>query len=162
MERVESIGQFGEYLKRRSPGRRTAVDYVSDVQQFASVCPKEWRAVTLQDIDAFVDQQREWGLRPATIERRVAALKTFFDFLAEESGGLRWPKPVRFRRHAGKRPAHVRRDLSDEQVQQLEGVVTAARDRAWFMLMLRAGLRAGEVVTITLHNTAQLPLPFIV
>jgi site-specific recombinase XerD len=58
----------------------------------------------MQDIDAFVDQQRQRGLKPATIKRRAAALKTFFDFLAEETGDLNWPNPVRMKRHAGKQP----------------------------------------------------------
>ena len=152
MDHNEGIAQFTQYLKRRFPGRRTAIDYVSDVRQFVAVCSKPWRSVTLHDIDAFVDQQREEGLSPATIQRRVAALKTFFDFLAEESGDLSWPNPVRFRRHAGKQPKHLPRDLNDEQVRQLEGVITEVRDRAWFMLMLRAGLRVSEVVTLTLAD----------
>jgi site-specific recombinase XerD len=152
MDHDEGITQFTQYLKRRFPGRRTVIDYVSDVRQFAAVCPKPRRSVTLQDIDAFVDQQREGGLRPATIQRRVAALKTFFDFLAEESGDLSWPNPVRFKRHAGKLPSHLPRDLSEEQVRQLQGVITKVRDRAWFLLMLRAGLRVSEVVTLTLAD----------
>jgi site-specific recombinase XerD len=128
------------------------IDYVSDVRQFSAVCAKPWRSVSMQDIDSFVDQQREGGLSPATIQRRVAALKTFFDFLAEESGDLSWPNPVHFKRHAGKLPSHLPRDLSEEQVRQLERVITEVRDRAWFMLMLRAGLRVSEVATLTLAD----------
>ena len=159
MDHNEGIAQFTQYLNRRFPGRRTVIDYVSDVHQFVAVCPKPWRSVTLQDIDVFVDQQREGGLSPATIERRVAALKTFFEFLAEESGDLSWPNPVRFKRHAGKQPAHLPRDLSDEQVRQLEGVITDVRDRAWFLLMLRAGLRVGEVVTLKLADVLTAASP---
>ena len=152
MDHDEGIAKFTQYLNRRFPGRRTVIDYVSDVRQFSAVCAKPWRSVTMQDIDLFVDQQREGGLSPATIQRRVAALKTFFDFLAEESGDLSWPNPVHFKRHAGKQPSHLPRDLSDEQVGQLERVITGVRDRAWFMLMLRAGLRVSEVATLTLAD----------
>ncbi|MBI4771411.1 MAG: phage integrase N-terminal SAM-like domain-containing protein [Chloroflexi bacterium] len=55
MERKESLQRFEQYLQRRSPERRTAVDYLSDVRQFAAHCPKPWREVTMQDVDAFVD-----------------------------------------------------------------------------------------------------------
>src|SRR3972149_803326 len=113
MERNATIEQFRQYLERRFPGRRTPVDYCSDVRQFAAVCAKPWREVTLHDIDAFVDGQRRGNLKPATVNRRVAALKTFFDFVAEESGDLAWPNPVRFKRHAGKRGRQLPRDLSD-------------------------------------------------
>ena len=148
-ERNQDIERFKQYLQRRAPGRRTAIDYVSDVRQFAACCTKPWAEVTMHDVDAFVDQQRQANLGAATIKRRVAGLKVFFDFLAEESGDLSWPNPVRFKRHAGKQPKRLPRDLSNEQVQQLWGVVTDPRDRAWFALMLRAGLRVGEVVRLT-------------
>jgi site-specific recombinase XerC len=152
MDELDSLQQFDRYLQRRFPDRRTAVDYMSDVRQFMAVCPKPWREVTLQDIDAFVDQQRETGLSQATIKRRVAALKTYFDFLAEDSGELHRPNPVRFKRHAGKQPRRLPRDLSDETVEHVWNVMVSPRDRAWFVLMLRAGLRVGEVVSLQLTD----------
>jgi site-specific recombinase XerD len=152
MDELDSLQQFDRYLRRRFPDRRTAVDYVSDIRQFMAVCPKPWREVTLQDIDAFVDQQRETGLSQATIKRRVAALKTYFDFLAEDSGELHRPNPVRFKRHAGKQPWRLPRDLSDETVEHVWNVMVSPRDRAWFVLMLRAGLRVGEVVSLQLTD----------
>ena len=59
----------------------------------------------MHDLDTFVDQQRESGLSAATIKRRVAVLKTYFDFLSEDSGELHRLNPVRFTRHAGKQLA---------------------------------------------------------
>ena len=148
MDRDEGIRQFEAYLHRRAPQRRTAIDYVSDVRQFAAFCAKPWREITMHDIDTFVDQQRQVGYSPATLKRRMAALKVFFDFLAEETGDLNWPNPVRFKRHAGK-PAHrLPRDLKDDEVERLWATIGSARDRAWFALMLRAGLRVGEVVSL--------------
>ncbi len=69
----ERIAQFAQYLTRRFPGRRTAIDYVSDVRQFVAMCSKPWRTVSLHDIDAFVDQQRAAGLSPALAERAARA-----------------------------------------------------------------------------------------
>lgn len=151
MDRSESIQQFEQYLKRRFPDRRTAIDYVSDLRQFAAHCAKAWREVTLQDIDAFVDQQRAEHSQ-ATVRRRVAALKSFFDFLAEESGELSWPNPVRFKRHGGKLAQRLPRDLSDETVERVWQVISTPRDQAWFVLMWRAGLRVGEVVDLKLSD----------
>lgn len=156
-ERTEDIIRFEQYLQRRAPGRRTSIDYVSDVRQFTAFCPKPWTEVTIHDIDAFVDHQRQAGLSAATVKRRVAGLKVFFDFLAEENGDLSWPNPVRFKRHAGKQPKRLARDLSNEQVEQLWATIHAPRDRAWFALMLRAGLRVGEVVSLTLADVLTPP-----
>jgi site-specific recombinase XerD len=148
MDREESLVKFKEYLQRRFPERRTAKDYVSDLHQFMTHCSKEWQEVKMQDIDHFVDQQRQKGLKPATVKRRAAAIKTFFDFLAEESGDLSWPNPVRMKRHAGKQGRRLPRDLSDEAIGRVWGRITSQRDRAWFVLMLRAGLRVGEVASL--------------
>ena len=161
-QRSQDIEQFKQYLNRRAPQRRTAIDYSSDVRQFAAACPKAWRQVTMQDIDAFVDEQYQAGLSGATVKRRVAALKVFFDYLAEEMNDLSWLNPVRFKRQAGKQAKKLPRDLSNEQVTQLWGVITSTRDRAWFGLMLRAGLRVGEVVALQSDDllsapSAQLP-----
>lgn len=157
MDRLESVEKFGQYLRRRFPDRRTAIDYVSDVRQFASVCDKEWHQVTMQDIDSFVDQQREAGRSQATINRRVAALTTFFDYVAEESGELGRANPVRFKRHAGKLPKSLPRDLSDETVEKVWQGITSPRDRAWFVLMWRAGLRVDEVVRLQVSNELVAP-----
>lgn len=157
MDRNESLVKFEQYLQRRFPERRTAIDYLSDVRQFMAVCKKAWRDVTMHDIDAFVDQQRAKGLKSATVTRRVAALKTFFDFLAEDTGDLSWPNPVRFKRHAGKRPHHLPRDLRDADVERVWEQITSVRDQAWFVLMLRAGLRVGEVIDLKVEAVLSKP-----
>lgn len=148
MDRETDVEKYVQYLQRRFPDRRTSKDYESDVRQFMKQCSKEWREVKMQDIDAFIDAQRQAGLKPATIKRRAAGLKTFFDFLAEDSDDLGWLNPVRMKRHAGKQPKQLPRDLNDRTVQALWAVIDHPRDRAWFALMLRAGLRVGEVVSL--------------
>jgi len=157
MNEEPTLQGFEEYLRRRFPERRTAVDYVSDVRQFRKVCQKGWREVDMHDIDRFVDQQRASDLKSATVRRRVAALKTFFDYLAEESGDLSWPNPVRFKRHAGKLEKRVPRDLHDDEIERIWQGISSARDRAWFALMVRAGLRVGEVVGLQLTDLLRPP-----
>lgn len=152
MDETDTVAAFEHYLQRRFPERRTTIDYLSDVRQFRAVCAKPWREVTMHDIDAFVDQQWEAQLQASTIKRRVAALKTYFDFLAEDSCELGRINPVRFKRHAGKQPQRLPRDLSNEAVEQLWAVIAAPRDRAWFALMLRAGWRVGEVARLQLGD----------
>jgi site-specific recombinase XerD len=157
MDKENALLEFEKYLKRRFPGRRTPVDYLSDLRQFRIFCQKAWREVDMHDIDQFVDRQRLDGLKPATIRRRVASLKTFFDFMAEESNDLSWPNPVRFKRHAGKPEKYIPRDLHDDDIERVWQRITSARDRAWFALMVRAGLRVGEVVDLKLRDILSQP-----
>jgi site-specific recombinase XerD len=157
MDEENAFLEFEKYLKRRFPGRRTPVDYLSDLRQFRSVCQKVWREIDMHDVDQFVDQQRVSGLKSVTIRRRVATLKTFFDFMAEESGDLSWPNPVRFKRYAGRPEKRVPRDLHDDDIERVWQKISLSRDRAWFALMVRAGLRVGEVVDLKLKDILNKP-----
>ena len=105
--------------------------------------------ITPQDVDTFADQQRAQGLAPSsTVKRRVAALKTFFDFLAEIVEEPNRTNPVSMRRHAGRQPKLLPRDLSDAEVERLVAEVEKPRDLAMVSSMLYAGLRVGEVATL--------------
>ncbi len=56
------------------------------------------------------------------------------------------PTSVRFKRHAGKQPRRLPRALKNDAVAQGWAAISSARDRAWFVLLWRAGLRVGELV----------------
>jgi integrase len=77
--------------------------------------------------------------------------------MAEESNDLSWPNPVRFKRHAGKREKRIPRDLHDDEIEQVWQKISSTRDRAWFALMVRAGLRVGEVVDLKLKDILNKP-----
>jgi len=144
----EWILRFEADLKRRFPDRSTAKHYVSDLRIFVRYHPGPLIEVTTRDVDAFVDDQRAQGKAPATVKRRAAALKTFFDFLAQELQEPDRPNPVCMGRHAGRQPRHLPRDLSDAEVERLLKSTESTRDLAIISLMLYAGLRVGEVATL--------------
>lgn len=108
------IARFAADLERCFPNRSTAKHYVSDLRLFVADQAQPLTAVTSAQVEAFVDHQRAQGLAPATVKRRVAALKTFFAFLAAELGEPQRPNPVSMRRHAGRQPRRLPRDLSDD------------------------------------------------
>jgi len=146
------ISRFEAYLKRRFPDRSTAKHYTSDLRIFVQHHPQPLTEVTYQDINIFVDQQRAQGLAPATVKRRVAALKVFFDFVAETLEDPNRPNPVSMRHHAGRQPRRLPRDLSDVEVERFMSVIDNSRDQALVALMLYAGLRVGEVVALRLAD----------
>jgi site-specific recombinase XerD len=148
MDNPSAVEQFERHLQRRYPERSTAKHYLSDLRVFHAGCPKPWKAVTPTDIDTFVDYGRAQGWKPATLARRVAALKAFFEFCAVETEGWEQPNPVQPRRHTPKREHRLPRDLSDEVVERLWLAIDQPRDQVWFTLMLRGGLRVGEVVAL--------------
>jgi site-specific recombinase XerD len=149
----QAIAKFKDYLERRYPDRSTAKHYISDLlifRQFAGpVKPPE---ITAKMVDEFVQAQSQQGLKPATLNRRLASLASFIDFLIDEAEADDWQNPVRWKRHRIKPGRHLPRDVSDETVRRLFAVLDDRRDRAIFSLMVSAGLRVGEVVRLQLAD----------
>jgi len=139
---------FDTYLRRRYPGRTTAKHYVSDVRIFVKGCRESVLTVTAVEIDCFVEAQRAEQRAVTTVNRRVAALKTFFDFVGQELGKPERENPVSRRRHTARAPKYLPRDLSDGEAARFVAVVDTTRDKAMVALMLYAGLRVKEVTEL--------------
>ncbi len=138
--------RFFQYLNRRFGRSITSKCYTSDLDIFLNtICEKAPEAVAAADVDAFIDSQLAAGLSPITINRRLATIHTFFEYLASECPDQHWPNPVIWRRHKLKRGSRLPRDVPDDKIAQLFSVITMERDRAIFGLMLGTGLRVAEV-----------------
>lgn len=140
---------FKMFLERKYPGRTTATHYISDLKQFLTCYDGPLLMVTQQEIDQFIDGQRTAGKSAATIKRRAASLKSFFNYLATELNDPTRANPVNMKRHAGKQAKQLPRDLSDEEVKRLLEVINSERDHALVVLMLYGGLRVEEAVMVT-------------
>ena len=153
MERVKALQVFEQYLFRRYGDRSTPKHYLSDLRIFFShLDSTPIREVTAQDIDAFIDMQHEHQLAPTTINRRLATLHTFFEYMASQQPDEGWPNPVNWRRHRLKEAQLLPRDASDPEVEQLFAVIDVTRDAAMFGLMVGAGLRVEEVTNLRLAD----------
>jgi site-specific recombinase XerD len=139
---------FRKFLERKYPERTTATHYMSDLKQFLMQYEGSLLSVTQADIDQFVDSQRASGKAAATVKRRAASLKSFFDYMAAELQEPRRLNPVNMKRQGGKQTKQLPRDLSNEEVKRLLAVISSERDRAMVVLMLYGGLRVEEVVTV--------------
>jgi site-specific recombinase XerD len=107
--------------------------------------------VHVQDIDHFIEYSQEQGHAIATINRRIAALCSFYRFLAMMSDDAP-VNPIHLRRHSIQSGRRLPRDVKDEDLVRLFSVIDFRRDRAMFLLMLRCGLRVGEVRNLSLND----------
>jgi site-specific recombinase XerD len=150
------IDQFKQYLSHRYPDRSTTKHYTSDMAIFCefvgAISPKE---VTIKTIDLFVKMQSEQGLKPATINRRLSTISSFFEYLISEHEEEQWHNPVHWRRHSIRPGQHIPRDVSENTVEALLAVIEDKRDRAMVMLMVGAGLRIGEVVGLEMSDIGE-------
>jgi site-specific recombinase XerD len=93
------INGFEKYWRRRKPGTSTAVHYSSDVRIFFNWATNRTpETITVHDVDGFIEWQQSLGRAPATIRRRLIALRMFYDYLAYACD-KEVPNPVIARRH---------------------------------------------------------------
>jgi len=148
----QSIDQFEQYIKSRYPNSMTARHYVYDLRQFNRLTNKSPRAIAGEDVERFVEDQLERGLAATTVNRRLAALHEFFEYLAEESQEEEWPNPVNWKRHKVKAGKPLPRDVSEPEIERLFAQITPPRDKAMFRLMLDVGLRVEEVSKLRISD----------
>ena len=125
----QDIERFGAYLRRRNYAAHTIESYTLDLRLFFVDKDGPPATVTHRDVEQFVTQQHDQGLSPTTLNRRLYALKHFFDFLLEHQQVFGNPvKPSYFARVGRPLP----RALSPEQVQALFAQFTHPMDQALF------------------------------
>jgi site-specific recombinase XerD len=148
---LSEIEAFVNWVRRRNATARTWRDYSYDLKQFAAVvsdCPPH--EVTFREIDRFVSSQVARGFKPATVNRRLAAILAFFTYLSDEDPTL--VCPVLPHRHSLREPQRLPRPVQEDALARFFAVITDLRDRAMFVLMLRCGLRISEVAHLLLSD----------
>ena len=148
---LPEIESFVSWLRRKAPHASTAVHYGSDLRLFFAWLGKPCMEVKVQDIDAFIEYSQKQGHAIGTINRRLCALRSFYQFMIvqDENAPI---NPVIPKRHFIRPGERLPRDVEDKILEALFAVITNVRDRAMFLLMLRCGLRVGEVRNLSMND----------
>ena len=147
--RQTAVDQFQAYLARRQFSAHTVASYTSDLRLFFTEVAVPLGQVSFHEVDQFVESQQQYSRSWATINRRLNALKHFFDFCLDQQLVAGNPvKPSHFVRRGRPLP----KALSLEQVQRLFGQINHPMDRALFLVILRCGLRVSEVAQLKLEQ----------
>ena len=148
---LPEIESFVSWLRRKSPQSSTAVHYGSDLKLFFAWIGKACLDVKVQDVDAYIEHCQKEGHAIGTVNRRLCALRSFYQFLYlhdENATG----NPVIPKRHFIRPGERLPRDVEDKNIKALFEGITNVRDRAMFLLMLRCGLRVGEVRNLSMSD----------
>jgi site-specific recombinase XerD len=147
--RQTAMDRFRLYLERRQCSAHTIASYPCDLHLFFMEVAVPLAQVSLRDVDQFVEHQHHHGRAWATINRRLNALKHFFDYCLDQQLVVGNPvKPSHFVRRGRPLP----KALSREQGQRLFAQIDHPMDRALFLVMLRCGLRVSEVAQLKLEQ----------
>lgn len=152
--------QLAEFLRHLQAERGlsplTIAAYGADLSQFADIAreyanPAEWNAIDAKALERYALALRERGYADTSTARKVAAVRSFFRFLAEEELIDANPAERMRARRPGRSLPNV---LSEDEVVALLTNATVPgpegmRDRAMLELTYAAGLRVSEVVGAT-------------
>ena len=171
MQKTRSQKNFLNYLENeRNDSTHTSVAYSRDLGQFASFVfgencapPYDWISVTRETARAFLVELSQSEAEPATVRRKLSALRTFYRYLIREGfvienpfAELRGPKMKR----------NIPGILSEQEVEQLLNANTpsgddsavededlmkhyaALRDCAILEFLYSTGARVGEAAAL--------------
>ena len=101
------------------------------------------REITKTDLEEYVEYEQDKGLKISTVSLRLAQVKAFLRFMIDKGdisqAVFSWKLTI-------KKPAPLRRAMDPEDVDRLLSVNGSVRDRALIMLLLRTGMRIGELL----------------
>jgi integrase/recombinase XerD len=154
---TELVLDYLAYLElERGLSRNTLEAYRSDLQQYGAFLDRaglDPLAVTTAELRAFVSEVQRAngsGAAPATVQRKVACLRSFYRYLRREqilghdpAAELRGP------RLGARLPKVLSRDEVRALLRQPQGSSPVAlRDRALLETMYACGLRASEAIAL--------------
>lgn len=101
--------------------------------------------LTRQNISSYVEYEQNRGLKPQSVVNHLRALYAFFVFLVNQ-GVL--PQEIMERKIRIKLPDPLPRAIPSDDIRLLLEAITTVRERAMILLLLRTGMRIGELLAI--------------
>lgn len=146
----------GRYLTRqyRQDLRANTLDTnLSGISLFLRFIQREGKRdlsqIIKEDLEAFVEHEQDRGAKPVTVYTRLASANAFMKFLIEQ--GVVDEKVLK-RRVRVKVPDSLPRAMEAEDVRKLLSVIDKVRDRAMVLMLLRSGMRIGELLELRVSD----------
>jgi integrase/recombinase XerD len=98
---------------------------------------------------AFIEQEQDRGLKPASVCCRLEGLYAFIGFLVDQE--VLSPDLLKHKLRV-KVPDSLPRAIDPQDVRRLLAVIQRPRDRAMVLVLLRTGMRIGELLNTTLSD----------
>jgi site-specific recombinase XerD len=145
-----------QYLRdqyRRNCRPNTLRQAATSLTQFLTFCQSLGKThleqIDRQDIEAFVEHEQDRGLKPASVRTRLCGVYAFIRFLIHK-------KVVGYelveRKIKLKLPDRLPRAIAPQDLDLLLSVIDNIRDRALILLLLRTGMRIGELLNAKLDD----------
>lgn len=100
--------------------------------------------VTRRDVEAFIEYEQDRGIKITTIRMRLTGVQSFLRHMVEE--GI-VSQDVFGKRIRLQLPERLPRAMDPDDLQKLLSAIEGSRDRAMILVLLRTGMRIGELLS---------------
>lgn len=101
------------------------------------------------DLEAFVEHEQDRGIKLSTVKLRLAQVKAFLRFMIDKGDISEEVFPWKL---TIKMPEPLPRAMDPDDVDTLLAVKGSVRDRSMILLLLRTGMRIGELLSTRLRD----------
>ncbi|MFC1878201.1 tyrosine-type recombinase/integrase [Thermodesulfobacteriota bacterium] len=109
----------------------------------------ELETVNRSNIEAFVEYEQDRGLSAGTLSTRLVCLYAFIRFLADE--GVMSRDLLKRKIHI-KQPKRLPKSIEPDDEDRILTQIGNVRDKAMILLLLRTGMRIGELLRTRMEN----------
>ncbi|MGE5626221.1 MAG: tyrosine recombinase XerC [Bacillota bacterium] len=153
----DGIERFIAHLSQRNLSPHTRENYARDLVTLKAWCEKQrltdWDVLDVHHVRAFVSTRHRQGLAPKSLQRLLASIRSFYEFLQKE--GVAKKNPAEGVR-APKAPKRLPDTLDADQMARLLQIpgddAETMRDRALMELLYSSGLRLAEILSVGLTD----------
>ena len=143
----EHVEAYLRYVVRRNRRPRTLYSIMGSIIIFLGIIRDNGKSsladITKGDVEAFIEHEQDRGIKITTIRTRLMGVHAFLRYLVDE--GIVSPD-VFGRRIRLQLPDRLPRAMDPDDVSRLLSVIDDTRDRAMILVLLRTGMRIGELL----------------
>jgi len=143
----DHVEAYLRHLTRRNRRPRTLESRFGAIILFLGMIrdsgKKRLEGITRKDVEAFIEHEQDRGNKITTIRTKLVSVQAFLRYLVEEE----IVSPDIFsRRIRLQLPERLPRAMDPDDLRKLLSVIEDTRDRAMIMVLLRTGMRIGELL----------------
>ena len=141
------VEQYFQNLHRRNVSIHTLKSAFTTIHGFLGFLrshgKSHFSSLTQEDLEAFVESQQDRGLKPLSVKGNLRQVQTFLRYLIARGivSSDVLARPIRI-----KVPNALPRAMDPLDVKHLLSVIQNIRDRAMILVLLRTGMRIGELL----------------
>jgi integrase/recombinase XerD len=144
----DQLDAYLRHLTRRNRRPKTLYSVYTSIVFFLGMIKDSGKTrledVTKGDLEAFIEREQDRGIMITTIRTRLVGILSFLRYWMEE--GIVSPE-VFFRRIRLQMPERLPRAMEPDDERRLLSVIDHTRDRAMILVLLRTGMRIGELLS---------------